>query len=348
MIVRQDEPNYLNFLRVILIIGVVFTHSAINVPPPHDYLNYTYNIVFFQQEVLGEFRVPTFFFLSGYFFFKKENSTFTISDYWIKIKKRINTLFIPYIIWCSIALLLKMAYFFLTEGKLSNLNSIISIAKSYFFYNGNIINPFPINGPLWYIRDLIIVILLSPIIFWIIQFTTHKKKVIYILMITFITLPYLHAPLSLLCIGFIWFSSGAILSISKKDILSLLPKHNYIYIIYPILVCANVFFRNTIVHSAVMQITIISGIVFILKLTWWVYKTCNIHKCNSGPIVMFIYCSHFIVDYIKPIYTNLFPHLHLILVHLMIGTTTLIICSLTYILINKYLYRSLRFLIGNR
>lgn len=343
---KQEESNYVNFLRVLLIIGVVFTHSAINVPLPHDYSNYTYNIVFFQQEVLGEFRVPTFFLLSGYFFFKAK-STFNLSDYRIKIKKRINTLLIPYITWCSIALLLKMGYNFLKREDLSTLNGIIPIAKSFIFYNGTITYPFPINGPLWYIRDLIIIILFSPIIFWMIRSVTKKYIIVSILTTMFIILPYLQMPLSLLCTGLIWFSIGASLSINQKSILLSLPSHN-IYFIYPILVCANVFLRDTIVHPFFMQITIIGGVLFILKFSWWIYKKYKVQKCNSGSIVMFIYCSHFIVDYIKPIYTNLLSNSHLILAHFMIGITTLFVCTSTYILLNKYLYKNLQFLIGNR
>ena len=90
--IYSEEKEYINFLRILLIIGVVFTHSTITVPLPHDYSNYIYNIVFLQQEVLGEFRVPTFFLLSGYFFFKKEANEFKLSNYKTKLKKG----FIPY------------------------------------------------------------------------------------------------------------------------------------------------------------------------------------------------------------------------------------------------------------
>ncbi|EGF53276.1 acyltransferase family protein [Bacteroides fluxus] len=343
----KEESNYVNFLRILLIIGVVFTHSAVDVPLPHGYSNYAYNIIFFQQEVLGEFRVPTFFFLSGYFFFKKENLKFNLSDYKIKIKKRVTTLLIPYIIWCLIALLLKMGYIFLKTGNLSTLNGIIPIAKSFIFYNGTIIYPFPINGPLWYIRDLIIITLFSPIIFWTIQLVRKKYIIVSILLVIFIILPYLQIPLTLLYTGLIWFCIGASLSISQKNILSSLPSQ-YIYIIYPILVCINVLLRENIMHHFFMQITIIGGVLFILRFSWWIYKKCNIQKCNSGSIVMFIYCSHFIVDYVKPVYINFFSNSHLILAHFMIGITTLLICSLAYMILNKYLHNSLRFLIGNR
>ena len=349
---RKNEPNiskkesdYINFLRVILIIGVVFTHSAINVPMPHDYSNITYNIVFFQQEVLGEFRVPTFFLLSGYFFFKKENTYFNLSIYKTKIKKKINSLLIPYIIWCLIALIFKLLFLFITENLL--FFDFLSLIKSFIFYNGSIIHPFPINGPLWYIRDLIIICIISPMIFYIIKHI-RNNYLLLILLIFFIALPFLKIPLSLLMTGIVWFSIGSILSINKKSLLYIIPMSNHIYYIYFILVCANIFSRGYILHNFFMQLTVISGVLFILKLTQLFYNKCNIRKCNSGSIVMFIYCSHFIVDYIKSIYTNIFSHQHLVLTHILIGISTLFVCIVAYLILDKYLHRILNFIIGNR
>lgn len=155
MKIQNQESSYINILRMILIIGVVFTHSTIPVEQPHNYSNITFDIIYLWQHIIGEFRVPTFFLLSGYFFFIKEGNTFNYKNYINKIHKRIYTLIFPYIVWCAIAFLFHKI-FNIAKGEQLSENILFSFIKSLFYYNGSIVYPFPINGPLWYIRDLIL------------------------------------------------------------------------------------------------------------------------------------------------------------------------------------------------
>ena len=293
---------------------------------------------------MGEFRVPTFFLLSGYFFFKKEANEFKLSNYKTKLKKRIHTLLIPYIIWCILALILYIIFYYIKYNSFPFTN-ITSLITCFFFHNGTIIFPFPINGPLWYIRDLIILVIFSPIIFFILNNLNSTK---FTLLICFIILPYLQLPLSLLFIGFIWFSIGASISIKKRNIISSFTKYNIIYVTYPLLICLNVLSRDYIIHTIIMQTTIIAGVCFIIKLSYLIFNKFKITSCNYGALVMFIYCSHFIVDYIKPIYTHIFSNSHLILTHIFIGLTTLIICVFLYNILNKIFQNTLKIIIGNR
>lgn len=343
----NEESNYINFLRILLIIGVVFTHSAITVPLPHDYTNLTYNIVFFQQEVLGEFRVPTFFLLSGYFFYKKVGTQFCISDYRKKLRRRYHSLLLPYLLWSTMALCLKLLY--TTLFKEQNIN-FADLLLSYIFYNGNIVYPFPINGPLWYIRDLILIIIITPILFALIRYL--KITLITFLVISFIFLPYWEMPLSLLYTGIVWFSVGAYISISSgnKNILYYTDKLHWLYFVYPLLVIINIFSRGMHLHEIFMQLTVTTGVFFHIKIFYIIYQKTHLNhiKLNTGGWVMFIYCSHFIVDYIKPIYGHLIPHVHLILTHFCIAITTLVICTVSYFTLQKLFPGSLKYLIGDR
>ena len=80
-------------------------------------------------------------------------------------------------------------------------------------------SPFPINPPLWFIRDLMIVVCFTPLIYYIIKRT--KYFFIAVLALLFF-IPNLHVPyLS----AFLFFSMGAYFSIYKKDMVKEFGRH---------------------------------------------------------------------------------------------------------------------------
>lgn len=345
MNIQSQESSYINILRVVLIIGVVFTHSTIPVQQPYNYSNITFDIIYLWQNILGEFRVPAFFLLSGYFFFTKEGYFFNYKSYISKIHKRIYTLIIPYIIWSFVAFLF-YKIFSLVKGEITNENIFLSFTKSLFYYNGSIIYPFPINGPLWYIRDLILLTFVSPIIFLIV--TRLKRIWIFITLLLFSILPYLQIPMSLFITGVIWFSIGSYLSINQKQLISWIKPFNFLYYIYPLFVLINLFSIGNPYSIFINQLTIIFGTFFIIKLVFSLCEYWDISYHNTGSVVMFIYCSHFIVDFIKIIYMHIIDNNYLILIHYLIALTTIVICSLSYYVLNKICPNILRITLGNR
>ena len=61
------------------------------------------NILYFIQEAICRSAVPVFFIISGYLFFQNITE-FKKEAYSSKVKSRIRTLFIPYLLWNLIAL----------------------------------------------------------------------------------------------------------------------------------------------------------------------------------------------------------------------------------------------------
>ena len=119
---------------------------------------------------LGETGVPGFFFISGYlFFFSKKNYT-------DKLRSRFHTLFIPYILWNLLLLLLYVLSY--TLGYPQDINGKNIVDYSFIDYlrlfwdrgsydNGNFV---PLLCPLWYIRNLIIMSIISPLLYYIIRY----------------------------------------------------------------------------------------------------------------------------------------------------------------------------------
>lgn len=119
-----------------------------------------YNELF--SGLLASAAVPIFFFISGFFLFRN-------FDFKRKFKSRINSIYIPYFIWCTWG----VCILFILQGLLG-LEALFSgrelkllrdfTAIDYFRVYWDIRNGDPITSTLWFLRDLCLMVLLSPLI----------------------------------------------------------------------------------------------------------------------------------------------------------------------------------------
>lgn len=129
----------------------------------YDYFTYC-------LESIGHIGVPLFYVISGYLFFYK-NEPFNGNVYKHKIKKRIKSLFVPYVLWNVYSLALIVLASVVVPQYMSGRHNIINnfgvleLSKYFYAVDGNN----PINGPLWFVRDLMVVSLCSPIIYYFIK-----------------------------------------------------------------------------------------------------------------------------------------------------------------------------------
>lgn len=183
------ESKIIYNLRFILTLGVVFIHFNLISDPfiIHERVYglhfpiYYYYVIDLFSDVLPRVSVPLFFFFSGYLFFF--NNNFTIDSYKQKLFRRFRTLMIPYFLWNSIALMkvfiIKLPLFSALFPNAYKIDICFSLGRLFdtFFFNENgvviypdstgiiVDNPQPIDGPLWYVRDLFSMIIISPIIY---------------------------------------------------------------------------------------------------------------------------------------------------------------------------------------
>lgn len=101
---------------------------------------------------MTEMAVPYFFIISGYFFFKRDY--YSIGIYVDMLKKKWNTLFVPYICWVIIGHII-MVPVGLGEFPKTPTEIVMS------FWNAQC------AGVLWYVRSLLLMMLLYPIYGWI-------------------------------------------------------------------------------------------------------------------------------------------------------------------------------------
>lgn len=262
-----------DYLRFPLIVAVIFIHnySSSEYMTTSDWSGFpiSYWIQNLFSNILCRTAVPIFFFISGFLFFFKI-SDFNLKAYGNKLNKRFKTLLIPYLFW--------NLFFVLTTILLS----YIPFFDSFFKIDDIDINPFnlfigrynqesdfayPVAYQFWFIRDLIVCVLISPVLFWLIS----RLKMIWLLLLGAAWILNLRIPVigiygfSLDSIFF--FSLGAYMSYHAIDFIRLVREIKIIALCYPICIIADLLTKNENYNVFIHNIGILIGILFIFLIT---------------------------------------------------------------------------------
>ncbi|WP_324172651.1 acyltransferase [Sulfurimonas sp.] len=227
MNIKREISDKLKIVSLISIILVIYIHSynlkssdgsiLFSLDTSFSYLNsFIQNII---SQGFSRISVPIFFMISGYLFF----TNFNILSYKSKVLKRVYTLLIPYLSWSMIVVLI----FFILQAipfASSFFNSMLikDLSLNELFYKTWID---PINYPLWFLRDLIVLVVLSPIIFYFIK----NFKSLFFLIIGFIWLFGIEIPLYK-SESVLFFAIGGYLSIVNEKLL-LIKLSNKIFLL---------------------------------------------------------------------------------------------------------------------
>ena len=161
---HQATSDAIAWLRFPFIFLVILLHgySVVRIPGDHTLFSKTaYPLSFW----LGETGVPGFFFISGYLFFLSQKR------YGEKLKSRLNTLLVPYLIWNVLLLVAYLAAYAIGYPQNINGKNIadyewLDYLRLFWdrgsFDNGNFV---PLLCPYWYIRNLLILAVLSPVVY---------------------------------------------------------------------------------------------------------------------------------------------------------------------------------------
>jgi surface polysaccharide O-acyltransferase-like enzyme len=160
-------------LRFPLIVGVVFIHAygfkarfAGGEPGPYQVADAATLVEYYLSHVVAPISVPLFYFMSGFLFFAHFDGT--AQAYGSKLKSRVRTLLVPYLFWNILTIgLLALAqanthtahYFsgayapISSFGPFDYLNALAGFTRA------------PVAYQFWFIRDLMILVLLSPLLY---------------------------------------------------------------------------------------------------------------------------------------------------------------------------------------
>lgn len=366
IILDDLQSKTISFLRFPLIVAVVFIHSTffdiqIGGNQIVDTTQYSifYNISNLFSHIIAGIAVPLFFMISGFLFFYTTKE-FSLNTYFNKLKKRSKSILIPYVFWNLIVLLL----FFLVQTIFSGLLSGNSkLIKDYSFtdylwafwdtsqINIDTIGKFPINTPLWYIRDLIVVMLFSPIIYFLIK--RLKEFVVFALGVFWILDYWFKVP-GFSIMAFFFFTFGAYFGINKLNFVERIkPFKDSSLIIYILLVLLELIFKDKNWITYIHNLGIIVGIVLLVNITshfisngkWKV----NYNLTNSSFFI-FAYHAMPLLFLIKITFKFLQPssNIMLLILYFILPTIIILFGLLLYNILKKFLPKFTSFITGSR
>ncbi len=350
---EQLQSDTIKLVRFPLIVGVVMLHMAFegiliggeNIIEIADFPFYDYYKFFFDK-VLAV-RIPLYFFISGYLFFNRADC-FTKSDYMKKIKRRTDTLLIPYLSWVVLfVIILSLIRLLLPQFTTESKFILDWTLKDFYFafWSG------PVPKPLWYIRDLFCIMLCSPILYFLIK----RFKIIPVIIFTLLWIIFdsIEIPGISLC-GFAFFGMGAYFSITKRNFVETFVPYSWkIYGLFSLLAIGLFLLKGTSFESYFNRIMIpVGSICVVLICSHLLHK--KVCKANDtlANASFFIYVYHqlptavllkLVGTYIQLNSSFMLIFMHLICTSIVVGSG--LIC---YLFIRRYSPLLLKLLSGGR
>ena len=264
--------------------------------------------------------VPIYFFISGYVFFV--GITLTREKYKQKMQNRSKSLLIPFLFWNTLFILISLVAYMpwfadLFRGHAHNWLdvSVSSILYSYWDAAHGIFQPpsipdndnaiYPHCVPLWFLRDLMIVAVSTPVIYWILKRT--KSYVVWGLGAVWFAGSFFGLyHVNQLLTAFFFFTWGAYMSINKKDMLREFGRFRNpsiaIYIGLSLLYIAAVHWKPE-AATVIKQMNIVVGLLCAYNVSSYLLEH---HICRPNKFLasasFFMYVSHFLtLEYLEKI-----------------------------------------------
>lgn len=268
------------------IFGKVYVSSA-------DY-PWLKTICYILKADLGEAAVPLFFFISGFLFFYKTHFDFIV--YQKKIKKRIHTLLIPYLIWNTFFFVFVHILQFIYPSLADNHKPFSELGwrgflDAYWNLSEGLI-------PLWFVRDLIIINLFTPIIYFLIK--KSKGIICIILAVLYFANIFVYQPgLGMRCS--FYYVLGATFSLSDMNYLEFIFRRKYwiyafsfLFIIYGTILWENNHHVNIYVNRLILLSMVFTYLCLFYQLCSQGYQA-NKQFADSS---FFVFVFHMFIIYI--------------------------------------------------
>lgn len=368
---QKQISESISWLRFPLVLMVVFIHSSGFGEFQTDSFNFSaladislYDFLrILVSRILCQVAVPLFFIISGYLFYTKFDIQSWSWEIWIKkIKTRTYTLLIPYLSWNILRFVYDEGLWLLQsirhgESISTSVCLILSKISPKIFFNYGYTDTgyinwnheltmmsVPAHTPFWYVRDLIVLVIMSPLIYFLLKRLMGGQ--ILILLAIYIAMPFDNIDIR----GLVFFSIGGYIQLffqknrteNVKVSSSLCGLGMGLFLLLSFI---NVFYRS------ILPITVLIGISAVILLSLKLSSRIKINEQLSKSS-FFIFAFHmFLVVMVNTLYgmshLEIYNEFVLLLLYLVLPIVYCILSYFAYRLICKNRHLSL-LLLGKR
>ena len=339
-------------VRFPLVFAILLLHAytAVQLTNHDTYFHVLYPFALW----FGETGVPAYFFISGLLMF------YSTKSYSQQIKSRFHTLFIPYMIWNGLFLLAYIVAWkagFGVEINHKSLNDFTTMDFIRAFWDrgdwdwGNCM---PVLTPMWYIRNLMIMYLISPIVYYVIRATGPMVPIVAALFwINAHSVAFILQTLTMFCLG-------AYFPINEINPIDFWKQYKiHIIIFFAFFGVTDIFLHQGIItlddlgfdpNLPVHRLALIANTFFMIWLGTYLYDK-NWHFPNLSKAAFFIFCTHYPINAAIRSVANKFPQwsdgAHILLYIVSVAAVTLI-CYGLFRILSRYAPWFIRISTGDR
>lgn len=341
-------------MRFPLIVLVLYAHSVGDFYGSIQCSLDGWNLYHFFSEMIShnlcKIAVCWFFVFSGYFFFYHlPSGRFSGKWYAGKLKKRGRSLLIPYLFWnlfLVVAIVAKTGLFSklgISQNDIEGELWTVRQGPIYWLVTG------PANFPLWFMRDLMVMSLLVPLLWLLYKYLPQPACILFLVILYFI--PF-NAPF-VSWRAYFFFSFGAFLGKNNVNMLSLcqkIKKPAAILAILSLIVAS--YWNDAPFHEWLLRAFYPFGMIFFMNLcNWLIQKERRKERLTKlAAPVFFIYAIHeiYLLGWTKGSFIRIFGDglTGTWIKFLFVPLVVLAICLMLYWLLHKLMPKTLAFLCG--
>lgn len=286
-----------SFLRFPLIVAVIGIHCNLLVKNPELETRSVFFFLVYITMKLVCIAVPLFFFISGFLFFKK--GTFDFALYKKKLKSRIHTVLIPYLLWNIIYFVILGIMQLIKPDTLVILHKHIADFKwqdyLWIFWDISQITGLAddqracLVGAFWFLQCLFVLFLLSPIIYYIIKYLRHFT--LLIVGVLYFT-DFIPEMPGIQCNAIVYYMLGAYLSIVGINFIAILkriPVQTHLVLIIAAALISYWFNNNDTIYN-ITDLFLQAGVFAIIAYMIENHRWCENKYLVSS--VFFIFAVH--------------------------------------------------------
>lgn len=330
----------LNALKVLMILYVIFIHENPTLEKNGEIVMWWHSVVVV--------AVPVFFTLSGYFFFRGMG-VMTLEVYKKKLATRFRTLFIPYMIWNCMPVLFVVAgnfYSIIFRGKstadlIGFLTGLWNEGLWHIWWDKTS-GLMPFDSPLWYVRDLMILCVLSPLFYVLIR----KTGWLFPMIAAALYMAPLSFPIGFGKTGLFFFGLGSTFAIRSVTMEAIGGGR---FLIYALALCAFVL-CNTIGGDMLWGVFIMSSCYAWILLFHQMHGSVINRIAKFSETVFFVLALHNIIVLanVGKGLMRIIPQSVIVLAYWIAPFITLLSCIIIYYGIKKISPKTLYVLCGGR